>query len=196
MTQSCAGGGLPRVDSMLCYPLIPDNTPLAFIFARQRHTLTKKQLQAVADTLMSDPRCTENIRDPFHALVYARGGFFVEPSSIGTCRDDDDRRRALERKESLVTRTCLRIAERCRNSRVLKLYINKMSHDMGCAGYRGERRPSVDSARSACSLRSEMSSTGDVFVDDLVPGAGADADASTDTWRLRSTERESRCCTA
>ena len=114
---------------MLCHPRMPDKTPLAYIYAQQRHTLTKKQIHAIATALRAEPRYTEESKDPFHAVLYARERFFVDPSTLANAQDQQDRRT----KEEVVLHTCLSIAACCRNSRVLKLYITKMSHDMAYA---------------------------------------------------------------
>ena len=129
MAQSCATQELLRVRSMLCHPRITDNTPLAYIYAQQRHTLTKKQLQAVADALMREPMYTEQTEDPFHAVMYARESFFVGTSALTGGRDQGN---PAATKEQVVLDTCAYIATCCRNSRVLKLYMNKMAHDMAC----------------------------------------------------------------
>lgn len=128
MTRAC-GKEFIRMKSMLCYPLIPDNTPLAYIYARQRHTLTKKQVHAVAVALLAEPRYTKQSKDPFHTVLYAQESFFVDPSALTDARHQQDH----SAKEDLILDTCLSIAASCRNSRVLKLYINKMSHDMSYA---------------------------------------------------------------
>jgi len=114
---------------MMCYPTIPDNTPLAYIFARQKHTLTKKQLQGVADALMSEPRYTKLAKDPLHAVLYVGEKFYANPSAIADTTKHEGNHQSLE-KEQLVVETCLSIANSCRNARALKMYINKMVHDM------------------------------------------------------------------
>ena len=129
MSQACGTQELFRIKSMLCYPLIPDKTPLAYIYAQQRHTLTKKQIHAIATALRAEPRYTKQSKDPFHAVLYARERFFVDPSTLANVPAQQDRRK----KEEVVLHTCLSIAASCRNSRVLKLYISKMSHDLAYA---------------------------------------------------------------
>lgn len=118
---------LHKARSMMCYPSIPDNTPLAYIFARQKHTLTKKQLQGVADALMSEPRYTRLATDPFHVVLYAGEKFYANPSAITDSAEKEGDHQA---RAQLVVNTCLNIANNCRNARSLKMYINKMVHDM------------------------------------------------------------------
>lgn len=130
MARSCGTQELLRVKSMLCHPRIADNTPLAYIYAQQRRTLTKKQLQAVADALMREPMYTERTEDPFHAVVYAQDSFFVGTGALTGGRDQQN---PDVTKEQVVVDTCVHIATCCRNSRVLKLYVNKMAHDMACS---------------------------------------------------------------
>lgn len=130
MTKSCRAQELHKVKSMLCHPCIQDNTPLAYIYAQQRRTLTKKQLQAVADALLREPMYTEQTEEPFHLVMYARESFFVDTSALTESRDQQN---PATTKEQVVLDTCVHIASCCRNSRVLKLYINKMAHDMACS---------------------------------------------------------------
>lgn len=140
MAQSCATQELLRVKSMLCHPRIADNTPLAYIYAQQRRTLTKKQLQAVADALLREPMYTEQTEDPFHSVMYARESFFVDTSALTEGRHQQN---PAATKEQVVVDTCVHIATCCRNSRMLKLYINKMAHDMACSSSESDDTGSV-----------------------------------------------------
>lgn len=130
MEQACATQRLIRAKSMLCHPRIADNTPLAYIYAQQMRTLTKKQLRAVADALLREPLYTEVTENPFHLVMYARGSFVVNTSALTESRYQQN---PAATKEQVVLDTCVRIATSCRNSRVLQLYINKMAYDMACS---------------------------------------------------------------
>lgn len=125
MARSCGVQELRRIRSMLCGKIVPQNTPLAFIYAQQRQTLTKKQLQAVANALLSGCVCLHQDVNPLHALKYESEAFVVDrPAEAGHAPYDE------EELERVTVDTCVRVAEVCRNSRVLKLYVNKMAHEM------------------------------------------------------------------
>ena len=119
---------MKRVKSVVCFPIAPDNTPLAYIYARQRQTLTKKQMQSIAQGLLSNPLCLDIRPSAFHCLVFAGDRFVVDRSAINMCRvlllTDEE-------KQGFVFDICASIAGACRNSRPLRMFISKMSHDLG-----------------------------------------------------------------
>lgn len=123
-----------RTRSMLCGSTTPNQTPLAYIFAKQRHTLTRRQLQAIADALLSTTDAVDLGPNPLHALRYEKDAFVVVTSALvpllPASRGQQDKARS-------VVDTCLRIAAICRNSRVLTLYIGKMAHELISATERG-----------------------------------------------------------
>jgi len=160
---------------MMCYPNIPDKTPLAFIFASQKHTLTKKQLQGVADALMSEPGYTKLAKDPFHAVLYAGGRFYANPSVVTDAAEHGGDRLTVV-KEQLVVKTCLTIAENCRNARALKMYISKMVHDMNSGKVK----------------ESGKNSGGFKYFEEAEPGSAC---CVRDHLLEDSVEREERCAT-
>lgn len=124
MSVSCENKKLDRSKSMLCGNSTPDQAPLAYIFAKQRHTLTKRQLKAVADALLSNANAVDLGPNPLHALRYDKDAFVVDSSVLVTETQEE------QDKERQVVDNCLKIAACCRNSRVLKLYIGKMAHEL------------------------------------------------------------------
>lgn len=123
MSVSQADKNLDRIQSMVCANTTPNQTPLAYIFAKQRRTLTKRQLKAVADALLSKSNAVDLGPNPLHALRYEKDAFVVDTALVCETQGEQD-------KERHVVDTCLQIAACCRNSRVLKLYIGKMEHDL------------------------------------------------------------------
>lgn len=124
MSNSSENKKLGRSESMLCGSSTPDQTPLAYIFAKQRHTLTKRQLKAVADALLSKSNAVDLGPNPLHALRYDKEAFVVDSSApVSETEGEQD-------KERHVVDNCLKIAACCRNARVLTLYIGKMAHEL------------------------------------------------------------------
>lgn len=143
MSQSCGRQALKRTGSTRWGRRTPDNTPLAFIYAQQKQTLTKKQMQSVADALLSEATCINEKMNPFHALRYEHDGFVVDASALEASPKNGPE------VELAALQTCLKLANVCRNKRGLTLYINKMAHDMDVV--RQSRESSVESISAGSS---------------------------------------------
>jgi len=117
---------LKRVPSVLLDGrVVENNTPLAYILAQQKMELTKRQIKAIADALLSTDKYVRSDVNLLHALKYKDEGFYVDP--VATTSDGPS---GQEVKKHLVLHLCNTISNSCSNSRTLKMYLAKMAFEM------------------------------------------------------------------